>query len=366
MAGYLLVICTILSLVLANIGGLGDAYLSFWTSSFCGHPVSHWIDEGLMSIFFLLVGLEIKREMLTGELRSLKRSALPLAAALGGMLVPAAIYLTINAGRPTLGGFGIPMSTDIAFVVGILALLGSRVPPALKVFLTTLAVIDDIGAIVVIAIFYTASVNYLFLLASFAVFGVMLLLNMLWKVDKTWIYLLLGVLMWVLVIESGVHATLAGIMVAAAIPFRKEREDHPAARLEKNLHKPVYFFVLPLFVLSNTAIVGGTEVLPMLTQPHAVGITSGLLIGKPVGILLATWLALKLGWAELPERLKTRHLIGAGFLSGIGFTMSIFVTTLSFDNILLVDSAKLAILFSSVVAAVLGSIILLKTKNEAR
>lgn len=358
--GYLLLLCAVASLVLANVG-FGERYLDFWNRSMLGHPVSHWIDDGLMAVFFLFVGLEIKREMLVGTLSTWRRSILPLAAAVGGMLLPATIYLLVNYGKPSSLGFGIPMSTDIAFVVGILALLGSRVPASLKTFLLTLAVVDDIGAVLVIAIFYTSSIDVVFIVAALLLFVVMLWLNKSRHVDALWLYLALGIVLWALIMASGVHATIAGVLTAVAMPYRDGGEKRPAVRAERWLHLPVYWLILPLFVLSNTAVVLSGTMLSGLFNPHALGIMAGLLIGKPLGIFMMSWLVIVVGLAEMPAEMNWHHLLAAGCLGGIGFTMSIFIATLSFDNPMMVDSAKIAILLSSAAAAVIGVVLLARS-----
>ncbi len=362
--GYLLLLCAVASLLLANVG-FGGMYMEFWNRPLWGHPVSHWIDDGLMAVFFLFVGLEIKREMLVGTLSTWKRSVLPLAAAFGGMLLPATIYLLVNFGKPTATGFGIPMSTDIAFVVGILALLGSRVPPSLKTFLLTLAVVDDIGAILVIAIFYTSGIDVVYLISALLLFVVMLWLNKSRQVDALWLYLVLGVVLWTLIMASGVHATVAGVLTAVAMPYRDGNDKRPAVRAERWLHLPVYWIILPLFVLSNTAIVLKGPMLAELIQPHAIGIMAGLLVGKPLGIFVMAWLVITLGLAELPPEMNTRHLLAAACLGGIGFTMSIFIASLSFDNPMMVDSAKIAVLLSSAAAAVIGIMLLMRSGKSA-
>lgn len=361
LSGYLLMICAVVSLIMANVG-FGETYLNFWNKPVLGHPFSMWINDGLMAVFFLLVGLEIKREFFIGELRSIKQAVLPVAAALGGMLVPATIYLAVNYGQSTVTGFGIPMSTDIVFVVGVLSLLGSRVPSSLKVFMLTLAVIDDVGAVIVIALFYSSGINLLYLLAALLVFVVMLWLNKARKLDKIWVYMMLGIALWALMMMSGVHATLAGILTAIAVPFRKGRIVNPSLKVAGWLHRPVYLLILPLFVLSNTAIVLQGAMLRNIFQPHAMGIIAGLLVGKPLGIVLFSWIVLALGWAKLPAQMTRKHLWGAGCLGGIGFTMSIFIATLSFADPLMVDSAKIAILLASVAAAVLGGVLLVRQR----
>ena len=363
LSGYLLLLCAVVSLVMANIG-FGATYLDFWNTPVWGHPISHWINDGLMALFFLLVGLEIKREIFVGELHTPKRALLPVFAAVGGMLVPAAIYLALNFGQSTSTGFGIPMSTDIVFVVAILALLGVSAPPALKVFMLTLAVIDDIGAVLVIALFYNTGIDVLYLLAALLLFVVMLWLNKSRKVDAIWVYLLLGAILWVLMMTSGVHATLAGILTALAIPFRCEAVTNPSEKLSRILHPLVYLVVLPLFVLSNTAIVLDGAMLRNLIQPHSLGIVAGLMIGKPLGIVLFSWLVLIVGWAEKPKNVTWHQLLGGACLGGIGFTMSVFVATLSFDDPLLMESAKIAVLLASAASAVVGCALLKSRNNE--
>lgn len=362
-SGYLLLLCTLLSLTMANIG-YGNAYLAFWNSPILGHPLSHWINDGLMALFFLLVGLEIKREIFVGELRTPKRALLPVFAAVGGMLVPAAIYLALNFGQSTSAGFGIPMSTDIVFVVAILALLGVLAPPALKVFMLTLAVIDDIGAVLIIALFYSTGIDILYLSAAVLLFVVMLWLNKSRKVDAIWVYLLLGAVLWVLMMASGVHATLAGILTALAVPFRREAVTNPSEKLSRILHPLVYFVVLPSFVLSNTAVVLDGAMLRNLVQPHSLGIVAGLMIGKPLGIMLFSWLVLFVGWAEKPKNVTWRQLLGGACLGGIGFTMSVFIATLSFDDVVVVESAKIAVMLASAASAVVGCALLKSMNNE--
>lgn len=368
-SGYFLMLCAVASLLIANTHW-GTGYLKLWSHSIGGHPFSHWIDDGLMAVFFLLVGLELKRELMYGELRSRKQAVLPILAAVGGMLLPAAIYIVLTWGTSVRMGFGIPMATDIAFVLAILALLGSRVPKSLKVFLTALAVIDDLGAVIVIAVFYTSNFSLIHLLLALGLVALIFIagrsvdLGSSGKRKALIIFsLLAGVGVWILLMRSGVHASVAGVLVALAIPSQNGSSEAPAARLERGLHGPVYFFVLPLFILSNMAIplrelwpAAGLSAL--LMQPHIKGIVFGLLVGKPAGILLASWAVLKMGWGAMPQGVSARQLVGASFLGGIGFTMAIFISALSFSDGALMGTAKLAVVVSSVAAAIIGSIVL--------
>lgn len=372
--GYLLLACTVISLIVANTR-LGANYLQFWNHPIFGHKISAWINDGLMAVFFLMIGLELKREFLYGELKSVKQATLPLAAAIGGMIVPAVIYIIFNWGQGTLRGFGIPMSTDIAFVIAIIAILGSRVPPALKVFITALAVIDDLGAVLVIAIFYTTNFSIAHLLLALILFTAMALLGQLVKPTTrgvenivTLTLLASGTVLWFLIIKSGVHASISGILVALTIPSYQGAQDAPLARLERYLHNPVYLIILPLFVLANTAIpfnhlmAEGFTINAFLSQSHIAGIALGLFLGKPLGIIAGVWWALVRGWGKLPDGMNAQHIIGAGFLGGIGFTMAIFITALAFDSSALADSAKIAIIGTSALSAALGYFILKRTE----
>lgn len=354
--GILLLICTFISLLLAN-SGWSESYLQIWHWQFVGHSVEHWINDGLMTIFFLLIGLELERELYNGELSNFKNALLPMVAALGGIAVPAAIHFALNNGSPSQAGIGIPMATDIAFALGVLALLGSRIPTSLKIFLTALAVMDDLGAIIVIALFYTAQLTLVYLLAACAVFGLMLVLNRVFRVMALTPYLLGGAIMWFLMLHSGVHATIAGVLLAFAIPFsaRQDDEESPSHRLEHWLHKPVTFIVLPLFALANTGIVIGTDWAQELVSLNSLGILCGLVIGKPLGITLITLLALAAGICRLPDDLNWKHIFGAGMLGGIGFTMSIFITNLAFvGEAELINASKMAIFFGSLIAGLAG------------
>lgn len=373
-AGYFLLICAVASLIMANTS-YGTSYLQVWNRPIGGHPFSHWIDDGLMAVFFLLVGLELKRELLYGELKSKKQAILPIFAALGGMLVPAFIYLSLTWGQPVQIGFGIPMATDIAFVLAILAVLGSRVPKSLKVFLTALAVIDDLGAVVVIALFYTSNFSLFYLLLALLLVAVILVVGQKVKASTRQrenlligFCLLAGTGVWVLLMRSGVHASIAGVLIALAIPSYHGAEKSPAVRLERGLHLPVYFIVLPLFILSNMAIQlnhvipdaesFGASMSLFFSQSHVMGILFGLLIGKPVGILIGVLFVVMMRWGKLPEDITALQMVGAGFLGGIGFTMAIFISALSFEDGTLIDTAKLAIVGASVIAAAVGTVIL--------
>ncbi|MBK1679236.1 Na+/H+ antiporter NhaA [Rhodocyclus tenuis] len=354
--GVLLILCTLLSLIIAN-SLLGPAYQQLWQARFLGLSIEHWINDGLMAVFFLLIGLELERELYVGELSSLSNAALPIVAALGGIALPALIHFSLNAGTPAQAGAGIPMATDIAFALGVLALLGKRVPASLKIFLTALAVMDDLGAIIVIAVFYTAEVSLAYLFGAFAVFATLVLLNRRFRVMSLLPYLLGGALMWFLMLKSGVHATIAGVLLAFAIPFSSHAEDRtsPSHRLEHLLHKPAAFVILPLFALANTAVVINTGWQDDLLSSNSLGIILGLLLGKPLGITLLCFIAVSIGFCRLPQDLGWRHVFGAGLLGGIGFTMSIFITNLAFaDNEQFVNAAKIAILLASISAGVLG------------
>lgn len=354
--GILLVACTALSLLLAN-SPLGPAYLDFWQGNAGGLRLQHWINDALMAIFFLLIGLELERELYVGELSNFRNALLPIVAAVGGMLAPALIHFSLNGGTPTQAGFGIPMATDIAFALGVLAILGNRIPASLKVFVVAFAVIDDLGAIVIIAAFYTAQLSLWFLAGALAVWCLLIALNRLFRVMSLVPYLAGGAVMWFLMLNSGVHATLAGVMLAFAIPFAGKDEDErsPSHRLENVLHKPVAFAVLPIFALANTGVVVPEEWLQGLASANSAGIAVGLLAGKPLGVTLLCFIAVAIGMCRLPADLGWSHMIGAGILGGIGFTMSIFIANLAFSgNPQTIDASKLAILLASMAAGAMG------------
>jgi NhaA family Na+:H+ antiporter len=402
--GVVLLACAALALGWAN-SPWAESYFHLWEThvgvSLAGRVLDlslhHWINDGLMAVFFFVVGLEIKREMLVGELSSARQAALPIAGALGGMLVPAGIYAAINAGGPGSAGWGIPMATDIAFALGVLALLGPRVPVVLKVFLTALAIADDIGAVLVIALFYTSDLAWSALLAGGVVLGALIALNVL-GVRRPGAYLALGVLLWLAFLQSGVHATVAGVVLAMTIPSRtrvheaeflavargaidefdaacqpgetvltnraqqeaiealehvSEGVQSPLFTMERKLHGAVAFVIMPVFALANAGVsLGG--LLDTLSLPVTLGVVLGLLIGKPLGITLFAWLAVRLGWATLPAQASWRTLHGVSWLGGIGFTMSLFIAGLAFSDASLLDSAKVGILAGSLVAGIVG------------
>jgi NhaA family Na+:H+ antiporter len=353
--GIVLIVGTAVSLVMTN-SVLGENYLKLWHFYVGGLTVEHWINDGLMAIFFLLIGLELERELKRGELANFKNALLPIIAAAGGVAVPALIHFGFNAGSPTQAGIGIPMATDIAFALGALSLLGSRVPASLKVFLTALAVIDDLIAIIVIAIFYTSDLSLLNLLLAMGTFGVLIALNRL-RVMSLVPYLLGGALMWFFMLKSGVHATIAGVILAFAIPSSPSDEDEtsPSYRLEHFLHKPVAFVILPIFALANTGIIVGADWYRSLAGANSLGIMLGLFAGKPVGITLASLGAVALGVCRLPLDLNWKHILGAGALGGIGFTMSIFITNLAFTGEAnVINSSKMAILLASLASGAAG------------
>jgi NhaA family Na+:H+ antiporter len=400
-SGILLMAATVLALVWAN-SGFSASYHALWsnkvTVGFGDYALSKalilWINDGLMAIFFFVVGLEIKREILAGELASPRQAALPIAAAIGGMLVPAGIYLALNGGTAAASGWGVPMATDIAFALGILSLLGDRVPLSLKVFLTAVAIVDDLGAILVIAFFYTANLSFSFLMLGFAAFAVMLLLNWL-GVRRVTPYLLVGLVLWFALLKSGVHATIAGVLGAMAIPARSalapavlrgtarqalsvfenalqgdtpvlasqdkshaihhvemltEKAGTPLQRLEHALHPWVAWFIMPVFALANAGVTVSAEMVSMLFEPLSLGIFFGLLLGKQGGVTLAVWLLVKTGIAKLPKGVGLGMYYGIGWLAGIGFTMAIFIATLAFEDPAHIEAAKMSILCASFVA----------------
>ena len=355
-AGLVLIGCTILSLTLAN-SSFSTNYLDFFHMQIAGHSATHWINDGLMTIFFLLIGLELEREIYKGELSNLKSALLPILGALGGMLIPAGLFLLFNFGTTTQSGAGIPMATDIAFALGILSLLGKRVPTSLKIFLTALAVIDDLGAIIVIAIFYTNDLIFTNLFIALGIFVILLIFNRM-KVRNLIPYLLGGVVMWYFMLHSGVHATITGVLLAFAIPFGNGDEKSTSFILQHFLHKPVAFIILPIFALANTAIVINGNLSQTITENYSLGIASGLIIGKPIGIFLFTLLGVIFGICKLPQDVNWKSIFGVGLLGGIGFTMSIFVTLLAYDNELIINNSKLIILISSLIAGILGLITL--------
>ncbi|CAA9454481.1 MAG: Na+/H+ antiporter NhaA type [uncultured Rubrobacteraceae bacterium] len=404
--GILLIVTAIVALVWSN-SPWGESYTGLWGTELSvglgpfsiEEDLTHWINDGLMAVFFLVVGLEIKREILVGELSSPRRAALPLAAAVGGAVLPALIYVLITFGTEGVSGWGIPMATDIAFALGVLALLGRRAPLGLKVFLTALAIVDDILAVLVIALFYTSDVSW-GALALGGVFLIALVTTNLAGVGKPLPYGLLGIGLWLCFLESGVHATIAGVLLAMTVPAssfidtgvflkrsrglldrfeqageqggdpvlcNEERQgalhalnranedvEPPLQELEHALHPWVVFAIMPLFALANAGVVLGEDFTSTLLNPVSVGILAGLLLGKQVGVTLFAWLAVKSGISEMPQGVTWLHIYGAGWLAGIGFTMSLFISDLAFAEGPLLDVAKLGILTASIIAGIMG------------
>jgi NhaA family Na+:H+ antiporter len=310
--------------------------------------------------------LELEREIYNGELSNIKNALLPISAALGGMIIPAILYLSVNWGSPTQSGAGIPMATDIAFALGILSLLGNKVPTSLKIFLTALAVIDDLGAILVIAFFYTEQVFWGNLGIAMAIFGVLLVLNRA-KVHNMIPYLILGVCMWYFMLHSGVHATITGVLLAFAMPFSAGDKKSPSILLQHFLHIPVAYIILPIFALANTAIIFQPDLIGGLSAKYTIGIALGLILGKPIGIMLFSFISVKLKIGVLPEGSNWKSILGAGFLGGIGFTMSIFISLLAFSDNEIINNSKIMILIASLVAGTIGFIylkIILKQNHE--
>jgi NhaA family Na+:H+ antiporter len=359
-AGLILMICTVLSIFISN-SSLADGYLHFWhlTTGFSVFgfdmhlSVGHWINDGLMTIFFLMVGLEIERELYNGELYPLKKAILPIGGAIGGMLLPALIYLLINYRSGISQGFGIPMGTDIAFALAVIALAGKRVPVSIKIMLTAIAIIDDLGSILIIAFFYGSHINLICLLTALAIFAVLLLLNRL-KVYSFVPYIALGIAMWFFMMQSGIHPTISGVMLAFAYPFGNGSDEAPSHKLQHKLHLPVAYLILPLFTLANTAIAIKPEFISGLTEPHAIGIFAGLFFGKPLGILMAVYALLKLKIASMPEGIGFYDLLSMGCIAGIGFTMSVFITQLAFTDELHVQSSKMMIVLVSCLSGLVG------------
>lgn len=359
--GITLLLCTAISLLLANLSLTQNWYQHFWHHSLDGTAAHHthlgwfnipnspsvFINDFLMAVFFFLAGMEIKREFLTGELSSIRQSLLPMVAAVGGMLMPAILFAFIARGSAYMQGWAIPTATDIAFTLGVISLLGRNVPSGLKIFVTALAIIDDLGAILVIAIFYGDALHWGYLLVVLLLVGILVLLNK--KGFKFgWVHILLGLIMWYCMFNSGIHATVAGVIFAFLVPV------HLLKRFEDMIHIPVYFIILPAFALANTNLVLPEHPLQALTGPLSTGIMAGLVIGKPLGISLSCYFLVSRKWAQLPSGVNWYKLIGAGILAGIGFTMSIFISALAFSGGPVEDMAKISVLVASLLAMLIG------------
>ncbi|MEN5193155.1 Na+/H+ antiporter NhaA [Sphingobacterium faecium] len=368
--GILLFICVIISLIIANtsLGSSLQALLDWElgyesTAVHLKYSVLLWINDGLMAIFFLLVGLEIKREIVEGELSSPKKASLPILCAIGGAVIPALIYLSINAGTDTASGWGIPMATDIAFALAVITLLGNKIPASLKIFLAALAIVDDLIAILVIALFYSSGIEITYLIYAGIGLTILVIMNRL-NILNPYLYLIPGVFIWYFIHHSGIHATVAGVLVAMTIPTNDTAIESPLERLEHALVKPVNFLIIPIFAFANTNITIESEMIHGLIAPLGLGISLGLLLGKPLGIFLMAFICSKLKISSLPEGSNLKHIIGIGLLAGIGFTMSIFISILSYENPLYVNEAKLSILISSVLAGLIGYFLLKSFGNK--
>lgn len=368
--GIFLFIAVLLSLVVANtpmatgFQNLLHTNLGFQTNAIdLSYSILIWINDGLMSIFFLFVGLELKREIVNGELASPKKASLPILCAIGGAVVPALIFLSINSGKESIAGWGIPMATDIAFALAVISLLGNRIPASLKIFLAALAIVDDLIAILVIAFFYSSGIEFSYL--GYAAIGMIILLIMnKKKVGNPYLYLIPGIFIWYFMHHSGIHATIAGVLVAMTIPTHKTELESPLEKLEHALIKPVNFLIIPIFALANTNITIHADMIDGLTSSLGMGITLGLLLGKPLGIALTSFLCLKMKLSTLPLGANWKHILGVGLLAGIGFTMSIFITVLSFNSPNYIAEAKLSILLSSLFAGVGGYLVLYFAKSK--
>ncbi|MET4082815.1 NhaA family Na+:H+ antiporter [Pedobacter sp. UYP30] len=364
--GFILLICVAISLIIANTSS-SESYANFLEVKLgfgeINYSILGWINDAFMAVFFLLVGLEIKRELIEGELSSLKKASLPIFAAVGGMIVPALIYFLFNDGTITASGWGIPMATDIAFALAIIAMLGNSVPSSLKIFLAALAIVDDLGAILVIAIFYTNQIHFEYLLMAG---GIMVLLSLMnyFGVKKLIFYLIPGVFLWYFIHHSGIHATVAGVLLAFTIPTNTIAAESPLEKLEHALTIPVNYLIMPIFALANTNITFQKEMITGLFSPLGFGIIGGLFIGKTIGVSLFSWIAVKFKFANLPSMANWKHILGLGMLAGIGFTMSIFISLLSFKDIAYVLEAKFAILVASVISGIIGFVVLKFVNND--
>jgi NhaA family Na+:H+ antiporter len=364
--GVVLMIAAIFAMIIANtpLSANYDLILGTYIKVGIGNfeiakPAILWINDGLMAIFFFLVGLEIKREVLAGELSSFDKAILPIMAAIGGMAVPGIIFAIVNWGTPeNLNGWAIPTATDIAFALGILALIGSRAPISLKIFLLAIAIIDDLGAIVIIAIFYTSELSINALAISALGFAAAVVLNRM-GIQRTAPYLLVGIVMWVFVLKSGVHATLAGVLIAFTIPLKTKNEDEALLyKMEHGLHPWVAFLILPVFAFANAGVNFTGIGIDDLLQPLTLGIAVGLFLGKQIGVFLATWIGVKSGIARLPENVSWKHVYGVACLTGVGFTMSLFIGSLAFTTADVMNAVRLGVVLGSVLSGIIGYLLL--------
>lgn len=368
--GLVLMAVALLAIITAN-SPLAEDYFHILHVYIGPLSIQHWINDALMAVFFLMVGLEIKREMLDGQLSSWSRRVLPGAAAAGGMVFPALFYVLLNRNNPAaLQGWAIPTATDIAFALGVLSLFGSRVPTSLKIFLAALAIIDDLGAVIVIALFYTADLNLVALIGAGLVWGNLFIFNRM-KVKVLWPYLVLGAVLWVLVFASGVHATLAGVMLALAIPLKltpgtpeATPDESPLHRLEHALHKPVAFIIVPIFGFANAGVSLSGLSLSVFTEPLTMGVAGGLFFGKLIGVFGVVAVLVKLGLAQLPAQASWGQVAGTALLCGIGFTMSLFIGLLAFNDPAVQDHVKIGILMGSLVSGLSGALILTLTSRR--
>ena len=362
--GIILFFCVVISLIIANtplgpgFNNLLETQIGFNTDSIhLEYSLALWINDGLMAIFFLLVGLEIKRELVEGELASPKKAALPIICAIGGALIPAGIYMLLNNGTPTASGWGIPMATDIAFALAVITMLGKSVPASLKIFLAALAIVDDLLAILVIALFYSSDLNFIYLAYAGAILLLLVLFNR-FGVKNIAFYVIPGVFILYFVHHSGIHDTIAGVLVALTLPTTPDATEPPLEKLEHALTKPVNFLIIPMFALANTNIHFEDGMVEGLFSSLGMGILLGLIVGKPVGILLLSWLSVKSKLCQLPEGANWAHIVGVGLLAGIGFTMSIFIALLSFVDPDLIAIAKFSILTASLLSGTIGFLLL--------
>ena len=371
--GVVLMIAAIFAMIIANtpLSATYDLILGTYIKVGIGNfeiakPAILWINDGLMAIFFFLVGLEIKREVLAGELSSFDKAILPIMAAIGGMAVPGIIFAIVNWGTPeNLNGWAIPTATDIAFALGILALIGSRAPIALKIFLLAIAIIDDLGAIVIIAIFYTSELSINALSISMIGFAAAIALNRL-GIQRTAPYLLVGIIVWVFVLKSGIHATLAGVLIAFTIPLKAKNEDEALLyKMEHGLHPWVAFLILPVFAFANAGVNFTGIGIDDLLQPLTLGIAVGLFLGKQIGVFLATWIGVKSGIARLPENVSWKHVYGVACLTGVGFTMSLFIGSLAFTTADVMNAVRLGVVLGSVLSGIIGYLLLKSSAHHS-